>query len=95
MPGGLVKPAVCLACLQVYALDWSPNGEKLASGSKDRIIKMYVGSHTLYAARPFFSLPQVLKRDWCVLSSVIADGAIKEIEGEEGGCSALKLDWCG
>lgn len=25
---------------EVYALDWSPNGETLASGSKDRMVKM-------------------------------------------------------
>ena len=27
---------------QVYALDWSPNGQRLASGSKDRTVKMCV-----------------------------------------------------
>jgi ribosome assembly protein 4 len=27
----------------VYALDWSPNGHKVASGSKDRTIKVWRG----------------------------------------------------
>ena len=26
---------------EVYALDWSPSGELLASGSKDRLVKMW------------------------------------------------------
>jgi ribosome assembly protein 4 len=44
---GKVKP-VALHTLaghadEVYALDWSPNGEMVASGGKDRLLKMYVG----------------------------------------------------
>ncbi|RYG57138.1 WD40 repeat domain-containing protein [archaeon] len=27
---------------EVYALDWSPNGEMIASGGRDRLVKMYV-----------------------------------------------------
>jgi ribosome assembly protein 4 len=26
---------------EVYALDWSPNGEMVASGSKDRLVKVW------------------------------------------------------
>ena len=43
--GAAVKP-VAVETLsghadEVYALDWSPNGEQLASGSKDRLVKMW------------------------------------------------------
>ena len=26
--------------LQVYALDWSPDGQRVASGGKDKVLKM-------------------------------------------------------
>ena len=29
--------------LQVYAVDWSPNGEKAASGGKDRALRLWMG----------------------------------------------------
>jgi ribosome assembly protein 4 len=32
---------------EVYSVDWSPDGERVASGAKDKVVKMYVRSHTL------------------------------------------------
>jgi len=28
---------------KVYAVDWSPDGEKVASGGKDRVLKLWMG----------------------------------------------------
>lgn len=30
------------SCLQVYAVDWSPDGQRVASGGKDKCLRMYV-----------------------------------------------------
>lgn len=30
-------------CGKVYAVDWSPDGEKVASGGKDRVLKLWMG----------------------------------------------------
>jgi ribosome assembly protein 4 len=27
---------------QVYSVDWSPDGEKVASGGKDRVLKLWM-----------------------------------------------------
>ncbi|MCI81408.1 notchless-like protein, partial [Trifolium medium] len=27
----------------VYAVDWSPDGEKVASGGKDKVLKLWMG----------------------------------------------------
>lgn len=32
---------VCNIC-KVYAVDWSPDGEKVASGGKDRVLKLWM-----------------------------------------------------
>lgn len=29
-----------LACSQVFAVDWSPDGERVASGGKDKVLKV-------------------------------------------------------
>lgn len=29
--------------LKVFAVDWSPDGEKVASGGKDRMLKLWMG----------------------------------------------------
>ncbi|RHN79056.1 putative transcription factor WD40-like family [Medicago truncatula] len=28
---------------EVYAIDWSPDGEKVASGGKDKVLKLWMG----------------------------------------------------
>lgn len=28
---------------KVFAVDWSPDGEKVASGGKDRVLKLWMG----------------------------------------------------
>jgi ribosome assembly protein 4 len=32
---------------EVYSVDWSPDGERVGSGSKDRLLKMYVPPHRM------------------------------------------------
>lgn len=29
--------------IQVFAVDWSPDGEKVASGGKDKVLKLWMG----------------------------------------------------
>jgi len=29
--------------LQVFSVDWSPDGEKVASGGKDKVLKLWMG----------------------------------------------------
>lgn len=29
--------------VQVFAVDWSPDGEKVASGGKDKVLKLWMG----------------------------------------------------
>jgi ribosome assembly protein 4 len=42
--GAAVKPVAVSTCSghadEVYALDWSPDGEMVASGGRDRLVKM-------------------------------------------------------
>jgi len=32
-----------ILCGKVFAVDWSPDGEKVASGGKDRVLKLWMG----------------------------------------------------
>lgn len=32
-----------LHLVQVFAVDWSPDGEKVASGGKDKVLKLWMG----------------------------------------------------
>lgn len=32
-----------LQFLQVFSVDWSPDGEKVASGGKDKVLKLWMG----------------------------------------------------
>lgn len=34
---------LCYPFGKVYAVDWSPDGEKVASGGKDRVLKLWMG----------------------------------------------------
>lgn len=38
---------ICLCdvfqCAKVFAVDWSPDGEKVASGGRDRVLKLWMG----------------------------------------------------
>ena len=42
----VLSPCLCyryyLSVLQVFAVDWSPDGQRVASGGKDRVLKMLV-----------------------------------------------------
>ena len=38
--GFLMKWLICCCVLKVYAVDWSPDGQKVVSGGKDKVLKM-------------------------------------------------------
>jgi len=41
---------VVLSLLQVYAVDWSPDGQRVASGGKDKVLKMWANSYVAASA---------------------------------------------
>jgi WD40 repeat protein len=34
---------VCFLSVKVFSVDWSPDGEKVASGGKDKVLKLWMG----------------------------------------------------
>lgn len=51
---------------KVYAVDWSPDGEKVASGGKDRVLKLWMN----WRSKVFFGL------DWSLSTYKKNDGAL-------------------
>ena len=39
-----------VALLQVYAVDWSPDGQRVSSGGKDKVLKMWANSYVAASA---------------------------------------------
>jgi len=37
---------LCCTLVQVYAVDWSPDGQRVASGGKDKVLKMWADTLT-------------------------------------------------
>lgn len=40
---------------EVFALDWSPDGARVASGGKDKVVKLYVVVKNLFSLFIIFS----------------------------------------
>ena len=50
----------CLLWRQVYAVDWSPDGQRVASGGKDKVLKMWV--HCLCFRLSKLSIITIIRR---------------------------------